>query len=432
MKNIFKKVVIGMAAIALLPAFANAETVVNSEKELLDALKTDETVIVLGQDIDTTQKINVTRDVTIDGKGYTLNYTGKFYDKVAGAWVDDNTVWSSPTDGTGAAYVIHVFMANVTLKDLGLTGGNKGLCVNGGDVTLDGSIVFGNNGFQAIELGHGSAVPADKVSTLRVSENTLIIDLDLVLNPDKVDSATLHVDDAVANLVKKNGETKKIEELQVGTNYTEDKVNVNLLYHVNEEEGLTSDVIEDAKNSNQNLVLVKLDENEEIVYGWEFDSNSITDTTIDVNTNITFTEAAPEEVKTDLEKLVTTYKDVNYLNFEHNGKLPGTANIIYYVGDKYAAGTELYVAHYNETSKELEEAMTVTVDEGGYIEFDITECSSYVLYTGIDENTDSGETAPEVKPPQTGDINLYVIVSLILVAVAGSIFASKKIAAKVK
>lgn len=429
MKNKFAKFFFGTALLVLMPAMVNAETVVKSEEELLDALQTDETTIVLDSDFNTTQKINVVRDVTIDGNGHTITYAGTFWEKtrdeatgtVTYNEVNDNTVWSMPEDGSGAAYVIQVYMANVTLKNIGLTGGNRGLAVNGGKVTLEGSIVFGNNGFEPIELSHGRDVPAEKVSTLVVNEETLIANLD--------NSEMLFVDDQDAKLTKLNGELSKDVDLQQGTQYNSDDINVNLIYPTDDENPVPSNTFVEAKKNNQNLAFVKLDDEGNIIYGWEFDSKNITaNTTVALNTIMTFAKEAPENVKTDLEKLTKGYKDVSYLTLEHEGALPGTADIYHNVSSVYASGTKLLVARYNDATKELEEAFDVTVDQDGCVEFLVTEGSSYVLYTEIENAT--GNT--EVEPPKTGDINLYVIVSLVIIAAIGTVFASKKIVAKVK
>lgn len=405
----------------VLPSMVNADTVVRSEQELLEALKTNEETIVLGGNIETTQKINVVRDATIDGAGYTISYTGKFYDKNNGVWVEDNTVWSSPEDNSGAAYVIQVYMSNVTLKNIGLVGGNRGLAVNGGKVNLEGSIIFGNNGFEPIELSHGRDVPTINVSTLVVNEETLIVNLD--------SSSMLYVDDQDAKLTKLNGELSKNVDLQNGTLYNSDEVNVNLVYHTDDENLVSSEEFINAKKNNQNLVFVKLDDEGNIIYGWEFNSKDITaNTNVDLNTIMLFSKNAPDNIKENLEKITKGYKNVSYLTLEHEGLLPGTADIYHNVSSVYEAGTKLLVARFNEDTGKLEEAFEATVDENGCVEFLVTEGSSYVLYTEIENTTNN----TEVNPPKTGDINLYIIISLVIISAIGTLIASKKIVSKVK
>ncbi|NLY45277.1 MAG: hypothetical protein GX053_04720, partial [Tissierella sp.] len=56
-------------------------------------------------------------------------------------------------------FVLHVYNTKgVTLKDLGLTGGDAGLLVNGSEVTLEGTIDVSGNQFGGIEVSKGIAV----------------------------------------------------------------------------------------------------------------------------------------------------------------------------------------------------------------------------------------------------------------------------------
>lgn len=124
------------------------EKTVKTEQELLDALKDDAiSTIILGDNIETTQKINILRDVTIDGNHKSLTYTGTFGEEASSS----NTVW-------GGIYVLQVYTSKVTIKDIKLTGGNGGLMVNGGDATLIGDIDVSGNGFGGIEVSMGSNV----------------------------------------------------------------------------------------------------------------------------------------------------------------------------------------------------------------------------------------------------------------------------------
>lgn len=155
------------------------------------------------------------------------------------------------------------------------------------------------------------------------------------------------------------------------------------------------------------------------LYAWAFNGAAITDPTIEVNTEITFTEVAPDTVKEDLETKVTDLENVMYLNFAHHGTLPGEAAISYDVSDVYASGTKLYVTHFNEETKKLENPIEVTVDENGLITFTITECSTYVVST----NAPVIETTPN---PATGD-NIMFIAGLLLIGLVGVAISSKKL-----
>lgn len=151
-------------------------------------------------------------------------------------------------------------------------------------------------------------------------------------------------------------------------------------------------------------------------YAWAFKGTDITDTTIVVDPEITVTDIAPADIKEDLEKLIPENSNVKFLNFAHDGKLPGKANIrIGVSSEEYKVGDVIYIAHYNETKKVLENSIKTTVkslspvDEESdtlaklFIEFDIIECSTYTA-----SNTSL------VKNPDTGDnIMLYIALGMI-------------------
>ncbi len=152
-------------AITILPAVrvqALTTTVYNQE-QLKKALQDSSiTTITLGNDIETTEKINITRSVTIDGNGHTMKYVGTF----GSSGSKDNTVW-------GGIYLLQVYQTEATIKNIKLTGGNAGLLVNGSKVTLVGTIDVSGNGFGGIELAQGSGV--DRISHLILSDNAKIV-----------------------------------------------------------------------------------------------------------------------------------------------------------------------------------------------------------------------------------------------------------------
>lgn len=175
-----------------------------------------------------------------------------------------------------------------------------------------------------------------------------------------------------------------------------------------------------AKTENVYTLII---EKGDISYGWVFQGTEINDPSIEVNTEMTLTEEAPEEIATDVNKEITGLENVMYLNLKHSGKLPGKAHVIYYVGEHYEDGTKLYVRHFNETTKKLEEAVEVEVKDG-VITFEIEECSSYVLSTTADtEQT----VTPTPENPNTGD-NLIGFITLFLISIAGITVSIKKLA----
>ena len=142
LKKILMLVLVG--AFVFVPMVSvNAEESVRevSNKEELTAALNDSTVttIKLLNDITTTEKVNIMRDVTIDGNGKKITLEG------------DHSSWDS-------TYVLQAYTVNVTLKNIALSGANGGLLINGANVTVEGTLDVSGNSFGGIELGMGNNV----------------------------------------------------------------------------------------------------------------------------------------------------------------------------------------------------------------------------------------------------------------------------------
>lgn len=196
-------------------------------------------------------------------------------------------------------------------------------------------------------------------------------------------------------------------------------------------DSISSNIFSKIKTSSEKLKISKLDDNKNIVYSWSFDGSKLNDTSISVDTDITFTNSAPNEISNDVSKVTTNYKNITFLNFSHDGKLPGIAMVSYKVSDVYSIGTKLYVAHFNESTKKLEKVQEVVVDNDGYVTFNVEECSSYVLYTSDGSTSDATNVANTVNP-KTGDINIIMILFTIVVSIIGLRYVSKRISINVK
>lgn len=175
-KGKFAVLLLLLSIVPFLNVSALESRTVNNQDELKQALSDDSvTNIVLGKDIETTEKITIVKNVTIDGNNHTIEYVGTFGDDGS----HDNTIWSS-------IYVLQVYKANVTLKNIKLTGGNAALLANGATVTLKGKIDVSGNGFGGIELSQGK----DVTTTAHL---ILDDDVDLVNTTEDSNSPTLWV-----------------------------------------------------------------------------------------------------------------------------------------------------------------------------------------------------------------------------------------------
>ncbi len=182
---------ISIFLILLLSCFittnVNAESkTVKNQDELKSALSNkDIDTIILGGDINTTEKINITRPIYLDGKNHTIKYVGKFGDS------DDFTVWAG-------IYVLQVYKTNATIKDVKLTGGNAGLLINGSVVKLEGTIDVSGNGFGGIELGKGANVSeaprVDLDSSTDLKNDSESNDRPTLWVPDDTNGAVMSID----------------------------------------------------------------------------------------------------------------------------------------------------------------------------------------------------------------------------------------------
>ena len=144
---------------------------VDNAEDLYTYLEGSEVAEVkLTKDIETTHKINVTSDKIIDGNGHKITYVGTFK-----GGSHDNTEWGSDAayPYNGGVYVIQAYNANVTVKNITLTGGNVGLSANGANLTLEGKIDVSGNGFGGIELTKGAA-PTLSVPSLTINNATIV------------------------------------------------------------------------------------------------------------------------------------------------------------------------------------------------------------------------------------------------------------------
>ena len=208
MKKISKFLLLFVLTITLCSVInVNAATskTVNNEAELKEALNDSNIkTIILGSDIETTEKINIMRDVTIDGNNKTIKYVGTFGSSDS----SDNTVW-------GGIYVLQIYKSNVTLKNIKLTGGNAGLLINGGHATFVGKIDVSGNGFGGIELGLGSGVTTPP--KLTISDDASIInttespDKPTIWVPENTNNAVIEIGNTEFNLTK--GEELTLDEI---------------------------------------------------------------------------------------------------------------------------------------------------------------------------------------------------------------------------
>ena len=76
---IFCTFLISLLFVASLKVSADAQVIVHNQEELKQAINNKEvTNIIIDNDINTTEKLNITHPLTIEGNNHTIKYVGTF------------------------------------------------------------------------------------------------------------------------------------------------------------------------------------------------------------------------------------------------------------------------------------------------------------------------------------------------------------------
>lgn len=168
---------------------AVVETVtVTTQEALKAAVSEKKPKIELGADIQMDAKLDITYDVEIDGKNYTLS--------------------GPSTPEWSGHYILHIYKANATIKNITLTGGDAGLLVNGSKVSVENIDVSGNE-FGGIEVSQGKNVTeASELTILGKIKNTtdepkkptiwVVADQGTVVGADKFTTSPFTTEEGIA------------------------------------------------------------------------------------------------------------------------------------------------------------------------------------------------------------------------------------------
>lgn len=136
---------------------------------------------------------------------------------------------------------------------------------------------------------------------------------------------------------------------------------------------------------NKPLAINVMDGND-MKYSWTFKGNYKPEAgTFNAGINNTIDEDINEDLNNSISS--TDIDNPLVLNFAASGELPVNASVRYDVSEKYTNGTKLSLFFYNEETKQLEDqSQTLTVNNG-FITFNLTHCSYYVLSQDAADNT---------------------------------------------
>lgn len=147
-----------------------------------------------------------------------------------------------------------------------------------------------------------------------------------------------------------------------------------------------------------------------LIYSWIFDKNEIVEFK-KINLDMDFESEF-------LRETLSVKDNMKILSFDHEGLLPNNTRVKVYVGDKYNQDDEIYMYYYDDEIELLRYKESYIVDENGYVEIKINHCSDYLLTGTIVQDAANN--------PQNINLVIMVLVGIIILLVAVSLFSSNK------
>ena len=382
---------------------------VSTEEELLAALNdTKVKTINVTNNFTVNSKVNIVRDVTINGNGKEIKMQ-----------MDNNTVWD-----TNKAYVLQAYHATVVINDIKLTGANAALIVNGANVTLNGTIDVSGNGFGGIEVSGTN--PTINLANAKLVNNTEAYLLPTLWTDPVLDNVVVDYPFG-ANIIANNGKNDQKQfyllkensmpnaDTQIKDQLSQDKIVV----ETTSNDTISVDVLNELKNGPEKEVVIKT-ENATISFNTK---NMVDEFTTDLKLKLTVTE---NDVLGDKISLDENAKAL-YIVLDYEGVLPKDTKITFDVKNVYNVGDKVYLYYFNEETKKAELiASDIVIDENGLATITLDHASTYFLsLTEVTDENVGGINTGDVENPNTSDITIAVIAVLALAAVAGFAYVAK-------
>lgn len=114
-------------------------------------------------------------------------------------------------------------------------------------------------------------------------------------------------------------------------------------------------------------------------YSWTFDKKEYQANAFDFDLGIKFKTSR----KHDINNLIGLNVKKKFISFNYHGNLPGTAQIKVPVSDSFKDGKVLKLYYYNEDGNKADLVDSKIKVVNGYVTFDISHCSDYVLTLSI-------------------------------------------------
>ena len=187
-------------------------------------------------------------------------------------------------------------------------------------------------------------------------------------------------------------------------------------------------VVFEALKGKDKAVTFAVTEGDRLLYSFTFRGDQIDKERLAMDMKLTVGGSNP-----DIEKLMPKGDKHLILAFSHNGRLPGRAEVKVYVGDTFTDGQKLYLYYYNSRTKAVEPVQKELVVVEGYVSFELTHCSDYVLTTKEikeagtfpvpGEQTSAGGAKPQKNAAATGD-RAPIAIFIVLMAAAAAVIAA--------
>lgn len=184
-----------------------------------------------------------------------------------------------------------------------------------------------------------------------------------------------------------------------------------------------ADYLEAIQGKEEYVDFQEKDDAGNILYAWEFFGTDIK-SVFDMDFSVTSGKTAFEGCK--------LFRDAQalYLQFAHDGKLPGKAKIFIKVPEDMANGSKWFLYHYDSKKKEAEEIAKELVVENGYITMELEECYDCVLsdkeLSTKEETTEANAIVDEVEETSSNPTVIFIVIGVITVLAAGLYLLGKK------
>ncbi len=145
-----------------------------------------------------------------------------------------------------------------------------------------------------------------------------------------------------------------------------------------------------------------------VLYAWSFDGQTVT---APADLDLTLTTSAQGN---DALRQITQGQPALYLDFAHQGTLPGPATISLRVDEVFPNEAALNLYYYQEETGEAELTAENLVVENAYVTLSLDHCSQYILVEGALASASSGNTL------------LIVIILAVVIIIAAAVLLMKK------